>query len=193
MHELLRQNVGSRIPLTKKDWAAWERFFVPRSIRKRQFFVQAGEVCTQFAFVNSGCLRQYSTDARGEEHVIQFGIRDWWIGDMQSFITGEPAAYSIDAVQDTEILLIGRESREQLLGSAPGAERFFRLLLEAHYLATNRRIEALLRSSAEERYLAFLKTYPALVEEIPQGQIASYLGITPQSLSRIRRELSRKR
>lgn len=192
MHDLLRKNVGSRVTLTKTDWAVWERFFVPRTFRKRQFFVQAGEVCTQFAFVNSGCLRQYSTDARGEEHVIQFAIRDWWIGDMQSFLTGEPAAYSIDAVQDTEVLMIGRAAREQLLETAPGAERFFRLLLEAHFLATSRRIEALLRSSAEERYLAFLKTYPALVEEIPQGQIASYLGITPQSLSRIRRELSRK-
>jgi CRP-like cAMP-binding protein len=192
MHELLRQNVGKRVSLTKKEWARWEGFFAPRAIRKRQFFVQAGEVCTQFAFVNSGCLRQYSTDPRGEEHVIQFAIREWWIGDMQSFLTGEPAAYSIDALQDTKILVIDRASREQLLETSPGAERFFRLLLEAHFLATNRRIEALLRSSAEERYLAFVKTYPALVEEIPQNQIASYLGITPQSLSRIRKELSKK-
>jgi CRP-like cAMP-binding protein len=192
MYDLLYANVNKRVPLTKKEWASWEKFFVPRSIRKRQFFIQAGDVCTQFVFVNSGCLRLYSTDARGEEHVIQFAIRDWWIGDMRSYLTGEPAAYSIDALHDSEVLVIDRASRERLLETTPKSDRFFRLLLESHFLATNRRIDALLRSSAEQRYLAFLRTYPTLVEEIPLHQIASYLGITPQSLSRIRKELSRK-
>jgi CRP-like cAMP-binding protein len=192
MYETLRENVNKRVALTKKEWSLWEPFFTHRSVRKRQFLMQAGEVCGQFAFVNSGCLRLYSTDPRGEEHVLQFAIRDWWIGDMQSYLTGEPAAYSIDALHDSEILLIDKSSREKLLETAPKAERFFRLLLESHFLATNKRIDALLRSSAEERYLAFLKTYPALVEEIPLHQVASYLGITPQSLSRIRKDLSRK-
>jgi len=192
MHEILRQNVAKRVGLTKKEWALWEPFFVPRTVRKRQFLFQAGEPCGQSTFVNSGCLRLYSTDARGEEHVIQFAIRDWWVGDMRSYLTGEPAAYSLDALQDSEILVIDKPSRERLFDTAPKADRYFRLLMESHFLATDRRIDALLRSSAEERYLAFLKTYPALVEQIPQGQIASYLGITPQSLSRIRKELSRR-
>jgi CRP-like cAMP-binding protein len=192
MNELLHRNVEKRVGLTKKEWSLWDRFFVPRSVRKRQFLFQAGEVCSLFAFVNSGCLRQYSTDARGEEHVIQFAIRDWWIGDIQSFLTGEPAAYSIDALEDSEVLLIDKTSREKLLETAPRADRFFRLLMESHFVAINRRIDAHLRSSAEERYLAFQKTYPALVEEIPLHQVASYLGITPQSLSRIRKDLARK-
>jgi CRP-like cAMP-binding protein len=193
MHEILRANVSKRVGLTKKEWSLWERFFVARSVRKRQFLMQAGESCNQSTFVNSGCLRLYSTDPRGEEHVIQFAIRDWWIGDMRSYLSGEPAAYSLDALQDSEILVIDKAAREELLDTAPKADRYFRLLMESHFLATDRRIDTLLRSSAEERYLAFLKTYPALVEQIPQGQIASYLGITPQSLSRIRKEISRRR
>ena len=193
MFDLLKKNVAKRVSLTDKEWALWEKHFVHRVIRKRQFLLQAGEVCTQFAFVNSGCLRHYSTDARGEEHVIQFAIRDWWIGDMQSFLTGEPAAYSIDALQDSDVLVLDRAGRDRLLDTAPMADRFFRVLMEGHFLATNRRIDGLLRAPAEQRYLEFLKTYPALVEEIPLHQIASFLGITPQSLSRIRGELATKR
>jgi CRP-like cAMP-binding protein len=192
MHELLRANVGKRVGLTGKEWAQWEPFFVPRSVRKRQFLLQGGDVCRHLAFVNEGCLREYSVDARGEEHVIQFAIRDWWITDLQSYLTGSPSTYTIDALDDSDVLVLEKSARDRLLETAPKADRFFRLLQEANYVATHRRIDAMLRSSAEERYLAFLKTYPALVESIPQNQIASYLGVTPQSLSRIRKELSQK-
>ena len=190
VHELLRANVEKRVPVSKKEWALWEKYFVPRKVRKRQFLLQEGDVCRHLAFVTGGCLRSYTVDGRGEEHIIQFAIRDWWISDLASFLSGGRAVHAIDALEDSEVLLLDRASRDELLETAPSADRFFRLLQEASYIASNRRIDAHLKDSAEERYLAFMKTYPALVERIPLHHIASYLGITPQSLSRIRKELS---
>jgi CRP-like cAMP-binding protein len=144
------------------------------------------------AFVTSGCLREYSVDQKGEEHVIQFAVADWWISDLHSFLTGSVAGCNIDALQDSGVLLLDKAARDQMLASIPKMERFFRLLQEAHYVASNKRINDTLSASAEERYLSFIRTYPALVEQVPQSNIASYLGITPQSLSRIRKELSKK-
>jgi len=192
MYDVLYANVNKRVPLTKKEWAAWEQFFVPKKLRKRQFLIQEGELCRLLAFVNSGCLRSYTVDARGEEHINQFAIRDWWISDLQNYVAGGKAVHSIDALEDSDILILEKSSRDKLLDTAPKADRYFRLLQESGFTATSRRIDSLLKDTAEERYLAFLKTYPSLVEQIPQHQIASYLGITPQSLSRIRKELSKK-
>lgn len=149
-------------------------------------------MCRHLAFVNGGCLREYTVDQKGDEHIIQFAIEDWWISDLNSFLSGMPTTHNIDALQDSDVLLLGTAARERLLESVPKIERFFRLLLEANYVATHKRINETLSASAEERYLAFLKTYPNLVEQVPQNHIASYLGITPQSLSRIRKELSSK-
>jgi len=193
MYDLLRKHIEKRIHLTEEEFLACEGFFVSRSFRKRQFLLHEGEICKQIAFVNSGCLRAYTIDHKGEEHVIQFAIGDWWISDLQSYLTGALATYNIDALQDSEVLLLEKANRDLLLEAVPKIERFFRLLQEANYIATHRRITESLSSSAEERYLVFIKTYPQLVENIPLNQIASYLGVTPQSLSRIRKELSQKR
>ncbi len=192
MSDLLRKQLHKRISLTDEEFRRVLTFFVPRKIRKRQFLLQEGEVCRSIAYVTSGCLRQYTVDGKGEEHIIQFAIEDWWISDLHSFLTGNPATDNIDALEDSEVLLLERESRDRMLEDVPKLERFFRQLQEANYVATHRRINEALSASAEERYLTFVKTYPALMERVPQSQIASYLGITPQSLSRIRKELSQK-
>jgi CRP-like cAMP-binding protein len=193
MYSLLHTHIERRIHLSQKERALLDQCFTPKKIRKHKFLLQEGDVCRHIAFVNSGCLRAYTVDHRGEEHIIQFAIEDWWISDLNSFLTGSAATYNIDAVQDSEVLLLERASRKTLLESVPKMERFFRLLQEANYVSSHQRINDSLSASAEERYLAFIKTYPLLVEQIPQSQIASYLGITPQSLSRIRKELSHKR
>ncbi|MEW6511041.1 MAG: Crp/Fnr family transcriptional regulator [Bacteroidota bacterium] len=193
MYEVLRRHIEKRIRLTKEEFALCARYFVPKKVRKRQFLLQEGEICRNLAFVNAGCLRTYTVDHKGEEHIVQFAIEDWWISDLQSFLCGSPSTHFIDAVQDSDVLLLERAARDQMLDNVPKMERFFRLLLEANYIATHRRITEALSVPAEERYLTFLKTYPALVEKVPQGQVASYLGITPQSLSRIRKELAQKR
>ncbi len=131
-------------------------------------------------------------DHQGEEHVIQFAVEDWWISELQSFLSGQPTKYNIDALEDSHILLLEKDAREKLLVAVPALERHFRLLQEAHFVATTHRIDKALSASAEERYLDFMKTYPTLFQRIPQNQIASYLGITPQSLSRIRKEMAER-
>jgi len=193
MSEQLRKHIARRVDITDKEFKLCTPFFVPRTLRKRQFLVQEGEPGRYIAFVLHGCLRTYTIDEKGEEHVTEFAVDDWWSSDLHSFLTGAPASYNIDALEDSRLLLLDYESREALLRAVPKMERFFRLLQEAHYVATHRRISETLSNSAEERYLSFLKTYPHLVRRVPQKHIASYLGITPQSLSRIRKELSRGR
>jgi CRP-like cAMP-binding protein len=136
-------------------------------------------------------MRCYSVDKKGDEHVIQFAIEDWWISDLTSYISGQPSLHNIDALEDSELLLIDTTVREKLLSEVPKLERFFRLLLERGLIAASQRLACTLEVSAEERYLQFMKAFPALVQRIPQNQIASYLGIAPESLSRIRKHLSK--
>ena len=193
MFDLLRAHILKRIDLSDEEFARCTTFFIPKKIRKHQFLLQEGEVCKSIAFVVNGCLRCYSVDHKGEEHIVQFAIEDWWISEPFSALTGEPSEYNIDAIEDSEVLLLENASQKRLLQEIPKFERLFRLLLENRFVATQRRINATLSASAEERYLGFLKAYPAIVRRVPQSQIASYLGITPQSLSRIRKKLSKKK
>lgn len=192
MFSLLKAHIKKRIEISDEEFEVCSSFFIPRKIKKHQFFLQEGSISRYMAFVNSGCLRVYTIDSKSAEHIFQFAIKDWWASDLNSFLSEQPAEYNIDAIQDSEILVIDKQGRDKLLEMLPKMERFFRLLMEANYVATRKRIIDSLGTSAEERYLNFLKTYPEMFEQISQHQIASYLGITPQSLSRIRKELSVK-
>jgi CRP-like cAMP-binding protein len=192
MFSLLRAHIEKRVHLTDEEFEIATKFFEPKKLRKNQFLLNEGEVCTHIGFVNSGCMREYTIDSKGNEHIIQFAIEDWWVSDLNSFLSGLPAEYNVDALQDSEILLLEKSARDEMLDKCPKMERFFRLLIEANHIATHQRIADSLSASAEERYLKFIKTYPKLFETVPQKQIASYLGITPQSLSRIRKDLTQK-
>ena len=192
MFQLLLEHINKRVRLTNEEFETISKFFIPKKLRKKQFLLNEGEVCRNIGFVNSGCLRQYRIDSKGSEHIIQFAIKDWWVSDLHSFLSGNPATDNIDALKGTEVLLLERSAREELLNACPKMEKFFRILIEANHVATNQRIVDSLSTTAEERYQKFIKTYPELFEQIPQNQIASYLGITPQSLSRIRKELVQK-
>jgi len=192
MFSLLRAHIEKRVHLTDEEFEISAKFFEPKKLRKNQFLLNEGEICTHIGFVNSGCLREYTIDNKGTEHIVQFAIEDWWVSDLNSFLSGKPAEYNVDALQDSEVLLLEKSARDEMLDKCPKMERFFRLLVEANHVATHQRIADSLSASAEERYLKFIKTYPKLFETVPQNQIASYLGITPQSLSRIRKDLTQK-
>ena len=192
MFDLLKKHINNRVHLTDEEFNICTKFFISRKLKKHQFLLNEGDVCKYVGFINSGCLREYSIDNKGVEHIIQFAIEDWWVSDLHSFLSGLPATFNIDALHDSEVLLIEKSAREELLNSCPKMERFFRLLIESNHVATQQRIADSLSTSAEERYLKFIKTYPKLFEQVPQNHIASYLGITPQSLSRIRKELTQK-
>ena len=155
--------------------------------------MRAGDSCEYFYFILSGSLRTYTTDDRGHEHIFHLAFEDWWTSDLFSFITGDPAFFSIDALEDTEVLAIHRDDYEALLSNYPRFERFFRLLMQNAYVASQKRTMDIMSLSAEKRYLQLVQSHPQLELRIAQHHIASFLGITPEALSRIKRGLIEKR
>jgi CRP-like cAMP-binding protein len=193
MYELILENISRHVNLRKEDEEYFVSVLQPRKLRKRQYLVQAGDICRFECFVNKGCLRQYYTDDSGLEHILMFGIEDWWISDMYGLITGKPALSNVEALEDSELLLIEREHYDELLEKLPALEKVFRIKLQKAFVAHQRRIIENMSLPAEYRYRSFTEQYPALEQRIPQKYIASYLGITPESLSRIRRQLVDRR
>ncbi len=186
MYDLILKNLSRFITLTPEE----EQYFISllklKKLKKKQYLLQEGDVVRYDYFVNKGCLRTYTIDEKGQEHVVQFSIEDWWTGDMYSFLTEKPARYTIDALEDSELLCLERNALEQLYIKVPKFERFFRLLLQNAFVALQERIIANLSLTADERYCTFIEKYPLMEKRLPLKQIASYLGITPESLSRIR-------
>jgi CRP-like cAMP-binding protein len=193
MFELLFQKFDEKISLTAEEKQLSRSFFIPKKIRKKQYLLQEGDVCKSVAFVEKGMLRSYTVDDKGGEHIIQFAFEGWWIGDHYSFLTGEPSVYNIDAMEDGELLLLTRPAEEQLMQKLPKFERFFRLLLQNNLIAMQRRLIGSLSHTAEERYNQLVSSYPNIPQRVPQHMMASYLGITPETLSRIRKQISEKK
>ena len=188
MVDLLFQDIALTITLTDIEKELLRSVLIPKSVRKRQYLLQAGEECRHAIFVAKGCLRSYTIDQNEVKHIFQFAIEGWAISDMYSFLTGEPATYYIDAIEDSELYLMDKAGKEELLDHIPGMEKVFRLSLEKNYIANQRRNNAMLSSSIEERYLSFARTYPQIVQRVPQHMIASYLGVSAKALSRMRKQ-----
>jgi CRP-like cAMP-binding protein len=192
MYELYFQNFNKKVPLTPEEEVQIKKYLTPKKLRKKQYLLQEGDVCKNIAFIEKGVLRAYSVDDNGNEHIIQFGLEGWAISDLYSFLTGEPATYNIDAIQDTELVLVSKAAHEELLLKAPKYETFTRLNITGAYLAMQKRLTSTISSSLEERYANFTALYPNIVQRVPQHMIASYMGLTPETLSRIRRRISSK-
>ncbi|HUI66038.1 MAG TPA: Crp/Fnr family transcriptional regulator [Bacteroidota bacterium] len=190
MFENLRASILTATDMSEEDFTIGTNLLVPKKLRKRQYLLQAGDVCRWVAFVSGGCLRQYSLDDDGNEHIQAFAIEGEWIADTASYHSHEPATSNIDALEDSELLLIDLATQEKLAVTVPPWGLFFKRELENAYTGALVRVSELASLTAEERYIRFLKKYPGLFQRIPLHQIASYLGMTPQSLSRIRRELA---
>jgi CRP-like cAMP-binding protein len=174
--------------ILKKRFA--KALFSPKKLRRRQYILQQDDICKNLIFVEKGILRSYSMDNKGNEHILQFAPEGWWISDVYSFLTGEAAVYNIEAIEDSELLLqISKSSLDELYERVPKFERYFRLLSQANMVATHRRLTATLSDSADEKYLRLLSAYPNIVARVPQHMIASYLGITPETLSRVRKRI----
>jgi CRP-like cAMP-binding protein len=191
MYEFFFETISKIIELSESDKQVLRNNYLVKKLKKRQFFLQEGDVCKYAGFVTKGCLKTYTIDKNGDEHVFQIAIEGWWISDMYSHLTGEPATFTIEALEDCELLILDLEARETIFKQIPNYERFHRILLERNYIATQRRLNSMLSSSAEERYLTFINKYPQIVQRVPQLVIASYLGIAPESLSRIRKQLAK--
>lgn len=190
--EPLRQYLADRAAFTEDEFAFIRTLFVPRTLRPGEFLQRAGQAATHAAFVASGCLRSYVIDDKGKEHIVVFAPENWWYADIDSLGSGAPSHYFVDAIEESELLLIDPPSHQKIVNSVPGYAASQRTGLQRHAAAKDRRIVSALSTSAEERYLEFMKTYPSIAQRVPQWMIASYLGLTPETLSRIRKNLSRK-
>lgn len=186
MWPLLRKKIGWHIQLLPEQYDIVESFFTARKYRRRQFILQEGDVCRYETFILKGCCRTYHTDENGQEHILQFGLEGWWVGELRSFINETPAMYNIECMEDCEVLHITRINLEKLYATVPAMERFFRILIQNGFIAFQQRVSVMLSRPAAERYQDFIGKYPHIDERVPNHMIASYLGITPQSLSRIR-------
>jgi CRP-like cAMP-binding protein len=193
MNEVLKKYLKNKISLNEEQLEYWGSLLTLRDLNKNDFLLREGDISKHTAFVTKGCLRLYSIDLKGKEHILQFAPEEWWIGDMESYSKQTPSVYNIDAIEDSEVLLMDVVSREKLFHAIPEATIFFQELLQNRQAATQKRIIYSMSSSAEQRYLEFIKTYPSFTQRVPQHMIASYLGITPESLSRIRKQVISKK
>lgn len=192
MFELFFQKFNEKVTLTSAEEEIIRTYLTPKKIRKKQYLLQEGDVCRSIAFVEKGALREYSVDENGNEQIFQFAVEGWTISDLYSFLTGEPATYNIDALEDSELALINKSAHEDLLKKQPKYETYIRLQVTGAYLALQKRLTSVLSLSPEERYKNLLQTYPGLVQRFPQHMIASHMGLTPETLSRIRRKMKSK-
>ena len=179
--------------VTDEQFEFIKALFIPQKVQKGEFLLRAGDMAKYGMFVASGCLRTYTIDNKGKEHILQFSPEDWWTGDMNSMVNDSPSQFFIDAVEDSEILLFDDASLQKLNKHIPEAAAMYEVALQKSLVATNQRVISSLTASAEERYNAFLKKYPSLIQRVPQHMIASYLGVSPETLSRIRKQQSRKK
>ena len=165
--------------------------FLPRTLRAGEFLQRAGDGVAHGAFVATGCLRKYVLDAKGKEHIVQFAPENWWVGEGPGVTPGTPAQYFIDAVEDSNLLLFDAASHQRAIEHVPAYAAGFRNGLQRDAAAKEQRIVNALSESAEERYEAFLKKHPSIALRVPQFMLASYLGVSPETLSRIRKSRSR--
>jgi CRP-like cAMP-binding protein len=179
------------LPLNDEEMAFVEDVFKERSVKRRQFILQEGEICKHNTFVLEGCLKMYFIDHNGKEHNLQFAIENWWIGDISSFHAEEPSKLYIEAIENSVILQIKKEDQLKLFVDYPKFNRIFRVLAENAMVGLQKRTIHNISSTAEERYLDFLQRYPQFFNRISNVQIASYLGVTPEFLSTIRKKLAK--
>lgn len=192
MYELFFQEFNKKVKLTSEEQEVIRQHLTPKKLRKKQYLLQEGDICKFIAFVEIGALRQYSLDENGNERIIQFALEGWTTSDLYSFLTGEMATYYIDALEDSELILISKSAHEELLQILPKYETFTRLQITGAYIAMQKRLTSIISSSLEERYSSFIHLYPNIVQRVPQHMIASYMGLQPETLSRIRRRISSK-
>lgn len=189
--EVLLAYFNELIPLDTEEEILVTSLFKPRLYRKRQYLLQEGDICTQFYFVVRGCLRMYKIDEKGTTHILQFATENYWINDLGSFHDMKPSDLAIDALEDSVVLQISRDDLISLYLQAPKFDRIFRVLLENSFVRLQDRLLQNISSTAEDRYQSFLERYPHLLNRLSQVQIAAYLGITPEFLSRLRNKRSK--
>lgn len=193
MFEVLFSHILDKVPLTGEEMDTIKSFFSPKVLRKRQYLLQEGDVCKYMSFVGKGLLRSYNVDEKGDEHMNLFAWEGWWISDMFSFSSGEKAVFNIDAIEDSELLMITQADFEALTLKVPIMDRYFRILFQNSLVTKERRLMSSITHTAEEKYTQLAERNPEIIQRIPQNLIASYLGLAPETLSRIKKNIASRK
>ena len=188
---LLISNISRHLSLTREEIEFFTSLLRSKSLANGEFLLREGDVCKCETFVVKGCLKTYYLDEMGIEHIVDFSIEEWWADDLYSLLTQTPSKSNIKAIEDTDVLQIGKADLELLYQKIPKFERFFRILFQNAYITQREQINLALSASARERYLSFIKKKPYAEKRFSQKDIASYLGVTPQFLSALKKKLSR--
>lgn len=194
MYQTLLQYIidYSLMEVSDQEFEMIQAAFKPKKLRKRQYLLQKGDVCKYLSFVCKGAMRQYSVDDKGVEHIVRFGIERWWMADYESFTTNTPCNYDIDTIEDTELLQISSEHLDKLKSKVPAVDAMISKMNQRSYVSHQKRIHSSISQTAEERFTDLMNTYPEFLQRFPQNMIASYLGISPETLSRIRKQMTLK-
>jgi CRP-like cAMP-binding protein len=185
MEETLRAQIEKIVKLTDDEFKFVLTYFTQRSYKKHQYVVQANSPAPNDTFVVKGLLKSFYIDDVGKTHIMQFAMEDWWISDPNAYHNKLNATLNIDCLEDTDTFFISIDNRERLCIEMPKMEYFFLKKTTAGYIALQKRILSLMSQRAEERYVQFVQLYPSLIDRVPKALIASYLGITRETLSRM--------
>ena len=187
-YDLLKQNIQKNTQLSQADLEEFCKHFYLKSIKKKEFLISQGEICKFEGFVLDGCFRIFTIDKKGNENTLYFAAKDWWLMDIDSFMNQTPSSLNIQALEDSKILMINRKDKLELYESLPTVEKLFRIMSQKALVAWQRRLIRNHCETAQERYLHFASTYPDIVAKVTDKQIASYLGITHEFLSKIKKQ-----
>lgn len=189
MYDIIFKHIEEKVQLSQSEKELIKTFFKPKKLKKKQFLVVEGHVCSYLTFVSKGLLKSYNVDDKGNEHINQFSTEGWWTSDMSSFFSGGISFYSIDAMEDSAVLLITREDFENLTLQVPVMDRYFRLLFQNSLITKERRLISSHTHTAEEKYRYIVENNPDFIRRIPQNLLASYLGLSPETLSRLKKNI----
>jgi len=190
MTEQIKQNIIKHIALSEEETEAFCSLFQQKLIGKKSFLLRAGEICRFEGFVNKGLFRVYHIDQNGFEQILYFAAENWWITDIDSFTNGMPSQLYIEAIEDSEVLLISKKDKEFAYTHLPKIEKLFRVMTQKTHVALQRRMIDNLSKTADQRYLDFMEKYPELFQRLSNLQIAAYLGISHEFLSKIRKKIA---
>jgi len=192
MFEQIDRFVDLIISLTPEERELFHSLLKFRRVRKRTYLLQDGDICDFEAYIVKGCIRTYYLSDDGTETILSFAVEDWWVSDPYSFTTQTPSNMFIESLEDCELLVIDHKSKATLYEKIPKFETLFRLLIQRSLFALQKRFHSLVSQTAEQRYLAFLEKYPQVVQRVPQNQIARYLGVSPEFLSKVRSSMHKR-
>ncbi|MBL7772032.1 MAG: Crp/Fnr family transcriptional regulator [Chitinophagaceae bacterium] len=186
MYSVLKNYINSRIQISETDLNLISEYFLPIKVKKKQFLLREGEICKHLWFVSKGCLRMFKEDRKGHEHILLFAFEEYWVGDRESVVSDKPSDYHVEAIEDSELLQISKEKLNDLYQQIPSFREMHIALQQRSFNKLQERMQKTLSFSAEEKYADIMNHQPEILHRVPLSMVASYLGISRETLSRIR-------